>query len=192
MKYDANKYVQRGIGERIDDGDTIVWAGGNTEAAMGLIGCLVGQDDDFLVLRSLTRSEMEPTVAAPTTEPDAPFAKATFATGASRSCDAGRGRFDLIPYEAMQSLARRYEMGVPRFGARNWEKGQPLSRLLSSLRRHAHQVGYDFSEDHIGAVLWNAAAFVTMVERMRAGILPRTLDDIGFFLNETASPRATA
>lgn len=113
--------------------------------------------------------------------------KAVFPSGATRSDATGRGRFDLIPYEAMLSLARRYEMGAVSFGDRNWERGQPLSRLLSSMRRHAAQINYDFREDHVGAVLWNAAAFVTMVERMRAGILPKELDDVGYFLSEGAS-----
>jgi len=113
--------------------------------------------------------------------------KAVFPSGAQRSDATGRGRFDLIPYEAMLSLARRYEMGAVNFGDRNWERGQPLSRLLSSMRRHAAQINYDYTEDHVGAVLWNAAAFVTMVERMRAGILPKELDDVGYFLNEGAS-----
>jgi hypothetical protein len=41
-------------------------------------------------------------------------------------------------------------------------------------------VNFDFSEDHIGAVLFNAGAFVTIVTRIRAGLLPRELDDIGY------------
>jgi ABC-type uncharacterized transport system YnjBCD substrate-binding protein len=55
------------------------------------------------------------------------------------------------------------------------------------MRRHAHQIGQDFSEDHLGAVQWNAAAFVTMVARMEAGTLPKTLDDIGYFAGKEAS-----
>ena len=106
--------------------------------------------------------------------------KQTYASGAARSASEGRGRFDLIPYEAMLCLAKRYEMGAKTFGDRNWENGVPLSRILSSMRRHAAQINYDFSEDHLGAVLWNAAAFVTMAERVRAGILPKELDDINY------------
>jgi hypothetical protein len=119
---------------------------------------------------------------------DTGIAKTEFSTGATRSDATNRGRFDLIPYEAMLSLARRYELGADRFGDRNWEKGQPLSRLLSSMRRHAFQTGQDFSEDHIGAVMWNAAAFATMVARMEAGTLPKTLDDIGYFSKQEAQP----
>lgn len=174
MHYDSNKYTRMGVGEKITP-DCFVslqqpdesW----TEPAAvcnSYVGILVHESDEEQgqVFFRMNKTE--------------------FGTGATRSDATGRGRFDLIPYEAMLSLARRYEYGALHFGDNNWLKGQPLSRLLSSMRRHAHQIGYDFSEDHVGAVLWNAAAFVTMVERMRAGILPRDLDDIGFFMCEEA------
>jgi hypothetical protein len=171
MTYDTNKYRALGVGERIEKGDCFENYGFAHAVCSASIGSIVSQDDTLMFLRPI--------------EPSA-IAKDTYATGATRSASAGRGRFDLVPYEAMLSLARRYEMGAINFGDRNWERGQPLSRLLSSMRRHAHQIGYDYSEDHVGAVLWNAAAFVTMVERMRAGILPKELDDIGYFINEKA------
>lgn len=169
MKYDPNNYRQLGVGEAIKDGDYFVAAGMPPTPVLHTVGKVIDVDDQDIYLRPLSA-----------------IAKDTYPSGAARSAAAGRGRFDLIPYEAMMSLAKRYEMGAERFGDRNWERGQPLSRLLSSLRRHAHQIGYDYTEDHAGAVLWNAAAFVTMVERMRVGILPKELDDIGYFINEQA------
>lgn len=175
MKYDPNKYRELGVGERIHAhhfyGNPVT--GLISRVTPNFINTLVSDEDAMTFLEALTPE----------------IAKDTFPTGAQRSAAEGRGRFDLIPYEAMLSLAKRYELGAKHFGDRNWEKGQPLSRLLSSLRRHAHQIGFDFSEDHAGAVLWNAAAFVTMVERMRAGILPKELDDIGFFMSEEGSKR---
>ena len=169
--YNEQQYRALGIGERIEKGDYVVRKDPECIAPPTPVSCAMGElvteDDALVYLRPIEAVDQ-------------------FPTGAKRSAAAGRGRFDLIPYEAMLSLAKRYEMGAEKFGDRNWENGQPLSRLLSSLRRHAHQVGYDYSEDHIGAVLWNAAAFVTMVERMRAGILSKDLDDIGYFMNEEA------
>jgi hypothetical protein len=107
----------------------------------------------------------------------------TYHTGAIRSAEAGKGRFDLVPFEAVQSLARRLEYGVAQgYPERNWEKGMPLSRILSSMRRHSMQVGYDFTEDHLGAVLFGAAAFTAIAARIEAGLLPKELDDIGWFL----------
>lgn len=104
----------------------------------------------------------------------------SYTTGAVRNKQEGRGRFDLIPYEAMLALAKRLEFGATIYGDRNWEKGMPLSRFLSSMRRHAMQVNFDFSEDHVAAVLFNAAGFVTTASRIEAGLLPRELDDIGY------------
>lgn len=167
--YDASKYRALGVGEKIDTGH-LYWDALNHEAHpvnAALYGWLVDGQEEFTYLEKLIEKDV-------------------YASGAARSASEGRGRFDLIPYEAMLSLARRYEMGAKQFGDRNWERGQPLSRLLSSMRRHAHQIGYDYSEDHAGAVLWNAAAFVTMVARMEAGILPKELDDIGYFANREA------
>lgn len=173
MNYDASKYRALGVGERIEDGDFFIDPSCSFDAPTpaGLsVGEVVTADSTLVFLRPL---------------PAIP--KDTYPTGAARSAAEGRGRFDLIPYEAMLSLARRYEMGAKLFGDRNWEQGQPLSRLLSSMRRHAHQINYDFSEDHVGAVLWNAAAFVTITARIEAGILPKDLDDIGYFINQEAT-----
>jgi hypothetical protein len=168
-QYDEAKYRALGIGERVEDGDYYISPSIKEPArCASTIGKIVSQDDVWVYLRPIEAVDQ-------------------FPTGAKRSAAAGRGRFDLVPYEAMLSLARRYEMGAEKFGDNNWLKGQPLSRLLSSMRRHAHQLNYDFSEDHAGAVLWNAAAFVTMVSRMEAGILPRDLDDIGWFSNMEAT-----
>lgn len=173
--YDDSKYRVIGIGERLSSasGDCLSTNGGTSPIGPVWDGVLVSEDNEYVFLRPLV-TEARQVID-------------TFETGATRSANEGRGRFDLVPYEAMLSLARRYEMGAKAFGDRNWEKGQPLSRLLSSMRRHAHQIGYDFSEDHAGAVLWNAAAFVTMCARMEAGILPRSLDDIGWFINKEAT-----
>jgi hypothetical protein len=159
------------------EGDIYVDAGTPTGFVVAKIGSTVSDAEEWTGFRVYRR------IPCPKQGRDGEtdIAKTEFATGATRSDATDRGRFDLIPYEAMLSLARRYELGATRFGDRNWEKGQPLSRLLSSMRRHAHQTSQDFSEDHLGAVQWNAAAFVTMVARMEAGTLPKTLDDIGYF-----------
>ena len=130
-------------------------------------GLVVDQDDEFEYRFPLTIEGRE-----------------SFSTGAVRNQQEGRGRFDLIPYEAMLAYAQRLEYGVQSgYAPNNWEKGMPLSRILSSMRRHASQVNFDFSEDHIGAVLFNAGAFVTIVTRIKAGLLPRELDDIGYIAN---------
>jgi len=102
-----------------------------------------------------------------------------FATGSVRDTATGKGRFDLISPVALRRLARHYENGAQKYGDRNWEKGQPLSRYIDSAIRHL----YDFlegsrDEDHLAAAAWNALAAIhteTMVER---GLLPADLNDL--------------
>lgn len=79
---------------------------------------------------------------------------------------SGKGRFDLVPLEALQRVAQLYERGADKYGDRNWELGQPLSRCFSSLLRHAMQAkAGHFDEDHLAAVVFNAFAIMTFLER---------------------------
>jgi len=59
-----------------------------------------------------------------------------FSTGSVRDTQVGKGRFDLIPTDALRRLAQHYENGARKYGDRNWEKGQPLGRYLDSAFRH--------------------------------------------------------
>lgn len=176
MKYDPEKYREVGVGNfiRADHSIVEVTADGGTVWRMPEnheIGAPILDGTPYMVLEMIN--------------PEAD--KQVYQTGAARSDATGRGRFDLIPYEAMLAYAQRLEYGVSKgFKAANWEKGLPLSRCLSSMRRHSSQVNYDFSEDHIGAVLFNAGAFATIVARIEAGLLPKELDDIGYFANRRA------
>ena len=103
----------------------------------------------------------------------------TFATGSIRGDRTGKGRYDLLPREAIHRLACLYERGGRAYGDRNWEQGQPFSRVMDSLLRHAFQASAGMTdEDHLAAVMWNAAALITFQERVAAGDLPAELDDI--------------
>jgi hypothetical protein len=105
--------------------------------------------------------------------------KDVFITGSQRDNRKGKGRFDLLPPDAIREVARHFEKGASHYGPRNWEKGQPLTRILDSLLRHAFQVlnGED-DEPHEIAVIWNALVFAQTKIWIRKGILPKELDDI--------------
>lgn len=104
-----------------------------------------------------------------------------FSTGSRRDTREGKGRFDLISTIALRRLARHYENGATKYGDRNWEKGQPLSRYLDSAMRHLIALlECQHDEDHASAVAWNAFAFIHTAERIEQGALPLELDDIGF------------
>jgi len=102
-----------------------------------------------------------------------------FKTGSQRDTRVGKGRYDLLPPRAIRRLAQLYERGAIKYDDRNWEKGQPLSRMMDSLIRHAFQVleGED-TEDHLAAVAWNALGIAEIQERIKLGILPKELDDL--------------
>ncbi len=94
-------------------------------------------------------------------------------TGAQRDAAVGKGRFDLIPYEAIRRLAIRYEIGAARYGENNWRRGMPLHWFMDSAMRHLHAWnGGDRSEDHLGAALWNIAGYIETDRRIDCGELP--------------------
>lgn len=84
-----------------------------------------------------------------------------FSTGARRNTSEGKGRFDLLPVEAIQALARRFEYGAKLHGANNWRKGIPNSSLFDSALRHLFQaLDEQTDEDHLAACMWNVSALI--------------------------------
>lgn len=102
----------------------------------------------------------------------------TFATGSVRDTREGKGRYDLIPTIALRRLACVYERGAKKYDDRNWEKGQALMRYLDSAMRHIQEViAGEPSEDHAAHAAWNLFAFMSTLEWIEAGRLPKELDD---------------
>lgn len=104
-----------------------------------------------------------------------------FGTGSVRDTRTGKGRYDLLPPRAIRRLARHFENGAAKYGDRNWELGQPLSRYLDSGIRHGFSLlEGDASEDHAAAAVWNFLCFIDTAERIQAGLLDRALDDMAY------------
>ena len=102
-----------------------------------------------------------------------------FKTGSVRDTREGKGRFDLISPIALKRLAQHYENGAKKYGDRNWEKGQPISRYLDSLIRHAYcYLEGHRDEDHLAAMMWNAAGAIHTEEMVERGLLPKELNDL--------------
>jgi hypothetical protein len=69
--------------------------------------------------------------------------------------------------------------GAKRYGERNWEKGQPLSRYLDSCLRHLFQhLEGRTDEKHGVAALWNLCALIWTEDAIEKDLLPKTLDDL--------------
>ncbi len=120
------------------------------------------------------------TPSSPPTLPDS-GARTEYKTGAVRDASTGKGHFHSIPPTAMRHLAKRFEDGSRKYTKDNWLKGIALSHYEDSLTRHilAWKEG-DESEDHAGAILWNAAAMIWTDEAIKAGKLPKELDDLPY------------
>lgn len=53
-----------------------------------------------------------------------------------RKDDGGKLRYDLIPPDALDALARVYTKGATVYGDRNWEQGISYCRIFAALMRH--------------------------------------------------------
>jgi hypothetical protein len=51
--------------------------------------------------------------------------------------DDSKPRYDLIPPDALDALARLYLIGAQKYEDRNWEKGMRWGRVFAALMRHA-------------------------------------------------------
>lgn len=88
-----------------------------------------------------------------------------FLTGAVRDSAEGKPRMDLLPWDLMPRVAKRYADGAIAYGNNNWRKGQLSSHVFASMMRHAMAwVIGDKSEDHLSAVIWNAFALMNNEE----------------------------
>jgi len=102
-----------------------------------------------------------------------------FTTGSVRDTNEGKPRYDLISSIGLYYLAMHYANGAKKYGDRNWERGQPLSRYIESMERHVQKAKIGLvDEDHFSAISWNAMAFLHTKTLIDAGVLPKDLDDL--------------
>jgi hypothetical protein len=104
-----------------------------------------------------------------------------FKSGAVREALGDKGRMDLLPPRALIELSKHFQQGARKYEERNWEKGMPLSQFIDSGMRHLAKLMMGrHDERHDRAAAWNIMCFLETVERIKEGILPRELDDIGW------------
>lgn len=105
-----------------------------------------------------------------------------FATGALRDTQDGKARPDLITPEFLLRLGELLARGAKKYGERNFEKGQNVSRGYASALRHLLQYASgDREEDHLAAVAFNVMSIMTVEERVATGLLPELLLDLPFY-----------
>jgi hypothetical protein len=86
--------------------------------------------------------------------------------------DGEKNMWDLLPYDALEELAKLYTRGAQKYASRNWEQGFRYGRTFAAMMRHAtawfmaKMRGEDGKDpetgvSHMVAVAWNAIALVT-------------------------------
>lgn len=81
----------------------------------------------------------------------------TFETGAVRDLSIGKGRMDLLPWQAIIEVSKHSERGAAHYGENNVRKGIPFSSLADSAARHFAKwiSGIDDEPYHLEAACWN-------------------------------------
>lgn len=79
-----------------------------------------------------------------------------FSTGARRNDATGKGRYDLLPPEAVEAIAKRFEYGAQLHGENNYKLGVPNSSLFDSALRHMFQALAGMKDEpHLAAAACN-------------------------------------
>ena len=79
-----------------------------------------------------------------------------FLSGAVRDMHEGKGRMDLLPWEAIIEVSKHCERGAKKYGEHNVDRGIPTHSLIDSGTRHIakHIAGYK-DEPNLVAACWN-------------------------------------
>ena len=79
-----------------------------------------------------------------------------FETGAVRDCAEGKGRMDLIPWNAVLEVSKHCERGAAKYGEHNVDLGLPLHSFVDSGFRHLAKFAAGYvDEAHLTAAVWN-------------------------------------
>ena len=82
--------------------------------------------------------------------------RSEFPTGAVRDMSEGKGRMDLLPWNAIMEVSKHCEDGAKKYGENNVDKGIPMHSLADSAMRHmAKFIAGHKDEDHLRAAAWN-------------------------------------
>ena len=84
-----------------------------------------------------------------------------------RDMHEGKGRMDLLPWEALIEVSKHCENGAKKYGEHNVDLGIPVHSLIDSGLRHAAKfvAGHE-DEPHLVAACWNFLWALQMVITM--------------------------
>ena len=103
----------------------------------------------------------------------------TFASGAKRDRNKGKGKPSLIHWISTYALSVVMEAGAEKYEAWNWAKGMPIGEYLDSAKRHIDKflAGYR-DEPHLGQAMFNLMGAAYTYIMVKAGLYPPELNDL--------------
>lgn len=79
-----------------------------------------------------------------------------FPTGFVRDMHEGKGRMDLLPWNAIMEVSKHCEEGAKKYGEHNVDLGCPVHSLIDSGLRHTAKFITGWKEEpHLLAACWN-------------------------------------
>lgn len=79
-------------------------------------------------------------------------------------------RFDLLPVEALSSIARLYGVGAKKYASHNWRRGYDWSKSYAAMMRHANlfwsgeDIDPETGEPHMAAVAFHAMTLIVFMQ----------------------------
>lgn len=95
-----------------------------------------------------------------------------FSTGAVRDMHTGKGRMDLLPWEAIMRVSKHCEQGALKYGERNVDKGIPQHSFIDSAFRHLAKYVEGWNDEaHLVAATWNLLWALQQEEKGRDDLM---------------------
>ena len=80
--------------------------------------------------------------------------------------DTGKGRMDLLPWEALIEVSKHCEEYARKNGERSWEKGIPIHILIDSAFQHLAKYTMGMQDElHLRAAAWSVLLALYMEEK---------------------------
>src|ERR1700679_449374 len=113
----------------------------------------------------------------------------TFETDAVRDTSGNKPLMELLPPWTLFAYGWIMEAGARKYAARNWEKGMPISRYISSAQRHLQMYMAGMrDEPHLWQALWNVGGAVHTQILTYLGIYPKEFYDLPNHVGKGQAP----